>query len=611
MDELSSYHRFIEHQAKDPAAGMSLEQIDKNIYKHAKSLQQLAFRRNGLSPVSCLPPEILTRIFTLLASRPPSSQVLSKPRRYLWIRVVHVCRRWRRAAIGCPALWTRVVFSLPKWARAMLTLSKANPLVVSHRATRTSGQYPRSVKIVESALQHLQRIRQITLELPSSWLQRLFGTITDPSAPLLENLSVSISECHTIAPINKMFTLDAPSLHTLQLSNCVVEWDSRILHHGRLLSLQISFSLLAPTKSTATLSQLLPVLARNPNLQTLILRNVLPEASSQPETPVDYSPVHLSQLTSFELACEDSLTVVELARYLSIPASSYFGLTCRDASEGADPLLSFALPHCDPGLGGKEIRTVRLSGTSSGWFHIGCYPGLAEPSKPEGSKPIRRQSRAAGHLLVTCRFGENPFQEWSARFISRVFGTPGLTTLEHIHVERLPDLPSEVWRNLLRHQVHIHTIELSKCRATSFLIALNTRIGDGDTPTSSGGNEDGLGLGFETLSGSTPTHHLLPNLGHLSLEEIDFNDEGGGTTFSDALSTFLRSRNGSSVSNGGTALGSLTIRKCYNVSTEDVEHFRDVLVGTVDWDGVVKSGPDVMNPRALVYDPTTSEEEDF
>ncbi|KDQ55683.1 hypothetical protein JAAARDRAFT_208478 [Jaapia argillacea MUCL 33604] len=595
--------RFIEHQVKDPAAGMSLDQIDKNIYKHAKALQQLAFRRNELSPASRLPPEILTRIFTLLASRPPSSQALSKPKRYLWVRVVHVCRRWRRVAVGCPALWTRIVFSYPKWARAMLTLSKAMPLVVSHRATRTSRQYPRSVKMVESALQHIQRIKQITLELPSSWLQLIFNTLPgDASAPLLENISVSTSECHTIAPISRMFTLDTPILRTLQLSNCTVHWDSRILHHGRLVSLRISFSVLP--RSTAALPQILPVLAHNPNLQTLALRNVLPKSSPHPDTPLDHPPVILPQLSSFELTCEDSFTFVDLARYLSVPRSSSLGLTCGDASEGTDDLLSLAVPHCDPGLGGKAIRALRLSGTSSGWFHIGCCLELEEPSKAELIRP--KLSRPAEHLRITCKFGENPIREESAGFISRVLGTPGLRTLEHIHVERLLDLPSDVWWDLLRDQVHIHTIEIRECHATSFLIALNTRVGDGDTPTSSSGNEDGLGSGFGTLSGSTPTptHHLLPNLGHLTLVAIDFNDEAEGTIFSDALSNFLLS------GNRGTVLGSLTIRTCYNVSAEDVARFRDGLVGTVDWDGVV-TGPDVMDPRAMAYEPTTSEEEDF
>ncbi|KAJ6607511.1 hypothetical protein B0H10DRAFT_551566 [Mycena sp. CBHHK59/15] len=93
-------------------------QIDQEISKFQDSVRALQSRRNALSPVSRLPPEMLSRIF-LFCSDSDSLK---------WIKEVsHICRHWRSVALGCPNLWSFPVFSQPKWADEMLKRSKMAP----------------------------------------------------------------------------------------------------------------------------------------------------------------------------------------------------------------------------------------------------------------------------------------------------------------------------------------------------------------------------------------------------------------------------------------------------------------------------------------------------
>ncbi|KAA1478983.1 hypothetical protein DENSPDRAFT_750428, partial [Dentipellis sp. KUC8613] len=98
-------------------------------------------RYNALSSTSHLPAEVLVRIFVSLRQIEPSKVVpkcLCEPhlRGFRgtvigWLKVTHVCRQWREAALAHPALWSDIIFTLgTKWRDEMLRRSRMAPLDV-------------------------------------------------------------------------------------------------------------------------------------------------------------------------------------------------------------------------------------------------------------------------------------------------------------------------------------------------------------------------------------------------------------------------------------------------------------------------------------------------
>ncbi|KAI0308566.1 hypothetical protein OF83DRAFT_1160568 [Amylostereum chailletii] len=80
---------------------------------------------NELIPVHRLPPELLSKIFSLLTfvDQPSCRGPRSSNHSLGWIRVTHVCQRWRSVAHSAASLWAQCVFSLPKGFEDRLALS--------------------------------------------------------------------------------------------------------------------------------------------------------------------------------------------------------------------------------------------------------------------------------------------------------------------------------------------------------------------------------------------------------------------------------------------------------------------------------------------------------
>lgn len=81
----------------------------KRIAKHEEDIQSIARNNNAANLACCLPVEVLTAIFSILAledgrfCEDPWVLIANGSR---WFTVTHVCRTWRMAALGCPTLWT-------------------------------------------------------------------------------------------------------------------------------------------------------------------------------------------------------------------------------------------------------------------------------------------------------------------------------------------------------------------------------------------------------------------------------------------------------------------------------------------------------------------------
>ena len=90
-------------------------------------IRALRLRRNALSPISTLPPEVLTAIFSLLC---PQSSDENPDHHLARLHLCHVCHRWREIALSQPLLWSNVNFATLSLAGAIeiLARSKSVPL---------------------------------------------------------------------------------------------------------------------------------------------------------------------------------------------------------------------------------------------------------------------------------------------------------------------------------------------------------------------------------------------------------------------------------------------------------------------------------------------------
>ena len=100
--------------------------IDLNISRHERDIQELKTRRNAFAAISCLLPEILSKIFLLVRDDATEWKPLE------WIEVSYVCRHWRNVALTCPSLWTCLPRPLrsARWMEEILKRSKKASLII-------------------------------------------------------------------------------------------------------------------------------------------------------------------------------------------------------------------------------------------------------------------------------------------------------------------------------------------------------------------------------------------------------------------------------------------------------------------------------------------------
>ncbi|KAF9480801.1 hypothetical protein BDN70DRAFT_977314, partial [Pholiota conissans] len=88
----------------------TVQSIDKAIQRHQEHILSLRRRRNGLIPISILPPEIFCAIFMIV--RTNCAKMDSKTDKRAWVELTHVCSHWRSIAISSPTLWALIDSSL-------------------------------------------------------------------------------------------------------------------------------------------------------------------------------------------------------------------------------------------------------------------------------------------------------------------------------------------------------------------------------------------------------------------------------------------------------------------------------------------------------------------
>ncbi|KAG1887827.1 hypothetical protein F4604DRAFT_1570521 [Suillus subluteus] len=116
-----------------------VEQCRTDIDKDIAASSALHSRKNTLTSIFSLPPEILVTIFTYIVEEENSKIYTGIPRRGgapTPMIVTHVCRHLRQVALECPSLWTFIDCLSAPWVPIMLERSKQAALVVIYSAPR-------------------------------------------------------------------------------------------------------------------------------------------------------------------------------------------------------------------------------------------------------------------------------------------------------------------------------------------------------------------------------------------------------------------------------------------------------------------------------------------
>jgi F-box-like len=338
--------------AKSRDGGLQ-QAMDDEINSFQESLRALKARRNVLSPISRLPPEILAAIFSFL----PSSAWVTNAGNLARICVAHVCRRWRETALNYPRLWSDINLTklTPVGMAEILARAKVAPLHLEVDVKRwRAGQFDTFVEQLEAHISH-------TCHLSISGHLHMSLNQVISSAPTLEFLSLShehrrYSARPHVNPVN-LFNCVAPRLTRLALENCDVSWKSPLLKGLRTLKISGSSPVTRPG-----LEDWLDALTEMPQLEMLILHSATPFA--QQAAPLISEPLRtatLPSLTGFHISASAGDCALALA-HLVLPALTWLHVDVESGDEDAVLLaIPYVARHVYELQGTKPLRSILIN----------------------------------------------------------------------------------------------------------------------------------------------------------------------------------------------------------------------------------------------------------
>ncbi|KAF9474936.1 hypothetical protein BDN70DRAFT_996766 [Pholiota conissans] len=300
MDE-----QFLLEQAISSAERLQI--LEESIRKQQKLIDELnevllatKTRRNACVPISCLPPEILVKIFSFAQLTELDRHGYRKTGFYVskWISLTYVCRHWRNIALAAPDLWVGLPISKPNWVEEMVKRSQECGLVIDTGSASVSYGSSLGLRL---ALQYIHRITELSMTYSN-----LASVNLPPSAPqldyvILKNLSSGQMR------IRDEILCETPRLRHLELTNCRINLNSH--HLLRCRTLTVLKLLNVKCESTVTGNDIVHLLTQLPDLQILVLCNTLPSEQTEGDGSWGHQNLHLPHLQILHI--ESSGTAIE------------------------------------------------------------------------------------------------------------------------------------------------------------------------------------------------------------------------------------------------------------------------------------------------------------
>ncbi|KAH9161210.1 hypothetical protein EDB89DRAFT_755259 [Lactarius sanguifluus] len=346
--------------------------IDAEIKSLEASILALKYRRNALSPITSLPTEVITTIFSFLhipvtlSAFAPGGQP-KRQERLAWLRVAHVCRQWRETILNQPLLWSHVDFTIFSSAGAAEILSRAKrvPLHLQARVPCRlwdDTRYSTLRKELQDCVSHISRL---AISAEPIHLHRILKGLILP-APTLEFLSLSgDSEEYNNSGVGRavvpdtLFDGSTPRLSCLEIYNCDINWNSPLLGLGGLKHLDIRSPFESPS-----LAVWLDALDQMSQLKTLTLHWASPIAPLGASIPSDIERnVTLPFLTLFDMSSTVRDCGLALA-HLILPALTSLCLTaesCRQDGSDVQEILPYVSRHAHGPQDTQPLQSMWIS----------------------------------------------------------------------------------------------------------------------------------------------------------------------------------------------------------------------------------------------------------
>ena len=318
--------------------------IDAEIKSLEESLRVLKYRRNALAPISSLPTEVLDTIFLFARITVSASSATpgKKTDSLAWLRVTHVCHRWREIALNQPLLWNHVNFATLSSAGAAKILARAKtaPLYLETSVLGSHWDNSRYNAFEEELQMCISRTCHLLISAKSWNLRKILDNLVSP-APTLETLSLSSERqfLHPDVP-ETLFGGATPRLSYLELRNCNISWTSPLLKSLRYL--QVRWPSL---NGMPNLSVWLEALGEMSQLETLILHAASPIATSFPfdveRTATLPSLTHLD-ITDSPRDCGFALAHLDLPALTCLCVQT---LSCPSDGENVQEVLPYVAQH--------------------------------------------------------------------------------------------------------------------------------------------------------------------------------------------------------------------------------------------------------------------------
>ena len=236
-------------------------------------IRALKSRRNELTPIYRLPVEILCIIFSLIGD--DFSYFEDSPKS--WANFSQVSQHWRSSALNAPELWTKIPLRYSRWAQEMLIRSKMAKLTIQFFPSETCTK---TIETFRSCLYEMNRIEEMAIDVSVLIWEVIFWGLPGlpKSAPQLHTLSIRSRLPRTEFSIHEDFFSDTGSLRHVELIDCQISWDSRLLTGLTRLILEHSL------KANSSIIQFLHALQRMPASTDLHLIGSIPDDSEGSST---------------------------------------------------------------------------------------------------------------------------------------------------------------------------------------------------------------------------------------------------------------------------------------------------------------------------------------
>ncbi|KDR84184.1 hypothetical protein GALMADRAFT_236883 [Galerina marginata CBS 339.88] len=507
--------------------------IDEEISRLSEEIKALSSRRNELSPIFRLPPEVICKIFEYvqdaLAQEPDPNEEeqtgYSNPHR--WIKVTHVCRRWMETALSDPSLWSDVVINTHhgrRWDRESFLRAKDSRLSVRVTGIASTDLTEISENtLIPMCLDQLQRITHLSLQgMDDAILTKLLldAPSSSPMLTSLNLLSWSLGE-PAILP-STVFT-DCARLRSVSIDGCAIDWGSPIFRVVNLVGLRLA-NILDPYQPS--LADVLLLVENNSLLEELELRFAI---SNSLDTNFPSHEIHLPRLTSLFIAATAAQTAKLISRVVYPDhVRMYIACSSTDTNEANFSTLASIF---SPRFPEKSIRDLKIEKFDNRLEIEASSKALNNTQEPEYIQPFRSLD-----MTYTLHNVDVPsFTLRACRMMANMF-----ENLESLWIDDWTLVSLALWFEIFGSLKKLETIRLGSSSMIHLLCAMDAPSG-----------HQNVALPF------------LPSLHSLEVNGIIF--DGRNSPLGLMEKTFAKRQEQS------VPIRKLTLDRCAAVSDEDIE----------------------------------------